>query len=104
MAERLSYTSGGSVYWPANYTVSTNFTNYLQIIYNELTSGNPVIFGAKKNNGGMHFAVVTGFSGGALNAANFKINDPGSSQRVNLQMLLNDYPNFYKILYYSRSA
>lgn len=99
MAKKLSYTAGGSVYWPSHYTVSTN-TGYLTAIYNLLKQGKPVLFGAKTSSGRQHWVVITGFSGGSLTAANFTIHDPGSNSRTTLQQFLNAYPVFYKYFYY----
>ena len=97
MAKKLSYTSSGNVYWPAGYTAITDGTNFLSAIYKQLQQGKPVLFGAKKASGGQHWVVITGYSGGSsLTASGFAINDPGSASRTNLQMFLNDYPNFYK--------
>lgn len=101
MASRLTYTSGGAVYWPSNYVWSTS-PSYLQTIYSQLKAGKTVIVGASKSTGGQHYAVVTGYTGGnTLNASGFTINDPGSIYRTNLQHLFNDYPNFYKVIYYN---
>ncbi len=100
MAKKLSYTSGGAVYWPTNYTVITTSNNYLQKIYNALKSGKPVIVGAKNSYGGQHYVVVTGIkSCEALTPSAFYINDPGSKTRTTLNQFLNAYPNFYKMLY-----
>ncbi len=100
MASRLTYAPAGWLYWPANYVASTNATNYLQTIYNLLKSGKPVILGMQKANGSQHWVVVTGFTGGALTASDFTINDPGSNSRTTLSAFLSVYPNFYKIVYY----
>lgn len=100
MASRLTYAPAGWLYWPANYVTSTNGTNYLQTVYNLLKSGKPVILGMQKASGSQHWVVVTGFTGGALTASNFTINDPGSNSRTTLSDFLSIYPNFYKIVYY----
>ena len=101
MSKKLSYTSSGSVYWPSDYTVTTNSTDYLSRIYNLLKAGKPVLFGAKNSYGGQHWVVITGFTGGStLSASSFTINDPGSKTRTNLQQFLNAYPNFYKYFNY----
>ena len=99
MAKKLNYTSSGNVYWPANYIVEMDKTNYLQKIQQLLLSGKPVLFGAKNSYGSQHWVVITGFSG-ELTAANFQIHDPGSHARVNLQQFLNAYPVFYKYFYF----
>lgn len=101
MSKKLSYSSSGSLYWPTNYLTTTDGTNYLQQIYQLLKQGKPVIIGAKTSSGNQHWVVVTGFTGGnSLSAANFKINDPGTSSRTNLSQFLNAYPAFYKLVYY----
>ena len=95
-----SYTSDGSIYWPSNYITSTN-TNYLSTVYNLLKSGKPVLIGLKTSNGGQHWVVITGFTGGnTLGLGNFIVNDPGSSTRTRLNEVVSAYPLFYKIAYY----
>ncbi|MBR5441945.1 MAG: SH3 domain-containing protein [Clostridia bacterium] len=99
MAKKLSYTSGGAVYWPTSYNVSTS-QGYLTTIYNALLQGKPVIVGAKKSNGGQHYVVVTGIkSTRSLSAEAFYINDPGSTSRTTLSQFFSAYPYFYKILW-----
>lgn len=99
-AKTASYTNTGLLYWPSNYTQSTS-TSYLTNIYNQLKIGKPVVIGAKTNNGGQHWVVVTGYKGGnTLSSSNFTINDPGSSTRDTLDDFFNAYPIFYKIAYY----
>lgn len=100
MAKKLSYTSGGSVYWPSHYKTVTSSGDYLSGLRNLLRQGKPVLFGAKNSQGGQHWVVVTGFSGGGSSASQFTIQDPGSNSRVNLQQFLNSYPTFYKYFYY----
>ncbi len=101
MYYNLSYTSDGAVYWPSYFKQNTSSTNYLSNIYTELKNGKPVILGCKKANGSQHWIVIDGYSGSnTLSAANFLINDPGSSTRTNLQEFLNVYPYFYKYLTY----
>ncbi|MBQ8836520.1 MAG: SH3 domain-containing protein [Clostridia bacterium] len=95
--QNQKFTSSGALYWPSPYTQSGAS---LEFIYNNLAAGKPVIVHVKKSNGLAHFAVVTGFSGGTLTAANFKINDPGSASRTTLQSLLNEYPIIVKTLSY----
>ncbi len=100
MASRLTYTSGGSAYWPSAYTFYTG-TDYLGATYRLLQEGKPVIFGGKTSSGGQHWVVVTGFTGGnTLSASNYTVNDPGSAQRTTLQQFLSSYPIFYKLAYY----
>jgi uncharacterized protein YgiM (DUF1202 family) len=101
MESELSYTSGGSVYWPSNYTFSTS-SSYLSVIYSKLASGKPVIIGSKTASGSLHFVVVTGFTGGnTLSSSGFTINDPGSSSRTTLSQFLAVYPYFYKLAFYN---
>lgn len=100
MAQKLSYSSGGSVYWPGHYSVVTNRTGYLERIYQLLQQGKPVLLGAKKASGGQHWVVITGFSGGNLTEENFTINDPGTKSRTNLKQFLTAYPTFYQYFYY----
>ncbi len=100
MAKKLSYTSGGAVYWPTNYNIVTSSDGYLQVIYNALQAGKPVIVGAKNKYGGQHYVVVTGVKAtDTLTSSSFYINDPGSNSRVTLNQFFNSYPNFYKMLY-----
>lgn len=95
-----SYTSDGSLYWPKGYTTSTS-KNYLSIIYNKLKNNIPVMIGLKDGKGGQHWVLVTGFKGGnTLSANNFIINDPATS-KTRLNEVINNYPYFYKIAYYS---
>lgn len=100
MEARLKYTSGGSVYWPGNYSSNTSKA-YLQTLYNLLKAGKPAIIGFTNSYGSQHWVVVTGFTGGSsLSASAFTINDPGTYSRITLQELINSYPNFYKIMHY----
>ncbi len=100
MAKKLSYTSGGAVYWPASYNIITDKSNYLNVIYNALKSGKPVIVGAKNSSGGQHYVVVTGIKEtDTLTTSSFYINDPGSDTRVTLNQFLAAYPNFYKMMH-----
>lgn len=102
MSKKLNYSSTGLLYWPSDYIAVTSASGYLNEIYKQLKSGKPVLFGAKNSYGGQHWVVITGFSGGdVLSASSFRINDPGSSTRTNLQQLLNAYPYFYKFFYYN---
>jgi uncharacterized protein YraI len=99
MEARLSYTSGGAVYWPSNYTAYAG-SDYLSFIYSLLKSGKPVLVGSKNSYGGQHWVVVTGFNGGPLSASSLSINDPGSVSRTTLQQFFAAYPYFYKLMYY----
>ncbi len=101
MSKKLSYSSSGSVYWPSDYKAVTSSAGYLAKIYNQLKEGKPVLLGAKNSSGKQHWVVVTGYKGAdTLSAANFIINDPGSSSRTTLQQFLSSYPTFYKYFYY----
>ena len=101
MAEELTYTPSGSVYWPEQYSTVTNASNYLSAIYTRLKQGKPVLLGVRNAAGSQHWVVVTGFTGGeALIASRFTIHDPGTFNRTNLQQLLEVYPNFYKYFVY----
>ncbi len=101
MMKKLSYTSGGAVYWPSNYTQITSSSGYLTKIYSLLEQGKPVIVGAKKSNGSQHYVVVTGVKAtNTLTTSSFYINDPGSNTRTTLNQFFSAYPNFYKMLHY----
>lgn len=100
MAKKLSYTSGGAVYWPSSYNVVTSASGYLTVIYNALKNGKPVIVGAKNSYGGQHYVVVKGIKQcDTLTASAFYINDPGSTSRTTLNQFFSAYPTFYKMLY-----
>ncbi len=97
METRLKYTSGGSAYWPTNYSFYTS-SDYLNKILTELKEGDAVIIGSKNAYGSQHWVVVTGYTkNGTITADDFKINDPGSSSRTTLSQFLAAYPNFYKL-------
>lgn len=99
MAKSLQYTSGGSLYWPANYVGKTDKLDLTEI-YNLLMSGKPVIVGYYGSTG-QHWVVVYGYAGGnTLTESAFLINDPASSSRENLSQLRSKYPNFHKYVYY----
>lgn len=101
MAKKLSYTSGGAVYWPSHYNIITSSSGYLGKIYNLLKAGKPVLIGAKKSNGSQHYVVITGVkSTSTLTTSSFYINDPGSNTRTTLNQFFADYPNFYKMMHY----
>lgn len=101
MSKKLSYSSSGDLYWPSNYVQTTNSSQYLNTVYQQLSAGKPVLVGAKSNTGKQHWVVVTGFQGSAsLNLAQFTVNDPGSNTIKNLQQFFNSYQNFYKLVYY----
>ncbi len=98
MSRRLRYTSGGSVYWPTDYTVVTSYN--LSKIRSLLDAGKPVLFGARNAYGTQHWVVITGYTGSGTTAAQFTINDPGTASRVNLGQFLSAYPTFYKYFHY----
>ncbi len=101
MAKKLSYTSGGAVYWPSHYTIITSSSGYLSRIYNLLKEGKPVLIGAKKSNGSQHYVVITGVKAtSSLTTSSFYINDPGSNTRTTLNQFFAEYPNFYKMMSY----
>ena len=101
MAKKLSYTSGGAVYWPSHYTIITSSSGYLGKIYNLLKAGKPVLIGAKKSNGSQHYVVITGVKAtNSLTTSSFYINDPGSNTRTTLNQFFAEYPNFYKMMHY----
>lgn len=100
MAKKLSYTSGGAVYWPSDYNIITSSSGYLEKIYSLLHQGKPVIVGAKKANGGQHYVVVKAVTAtSSLSTNNFIINDPGSDTRTTLADFFAAYPYFYKMLH-----
>lgn len=101
MAGRLSYSASGSLYWPSYYQVEMAQGDYLSRIYSLLALGKPVVFGAKKSNGNQHWVTVKGFEGdtSSFDAADFIVNDPGSSTRTTLRQFLDLYPNVYKIVF-----
>ena len=101
MMKKLSYTSGGAVYWPSYYTQITSSANYLTRLYNLLQEGKPIIVGAKKANGGQHYVVVIGVKAtDTLTTSSFYINDTGSATRTTLNQFFSAYPYFYKMLHY----
>ena len=101
MAKKLSYTSGGAVYWPSHYTIITSSGGYLSKIYNLLKAGKPVLIGAKKSNGSQHYVVITGVKAtSTLTTSAFYINDPGSNTRTTLNQFFAEYPSFYKMMHY----
>lgn len=101
MVGKLSYTSGGNVYWPSSTTQYTG-SNYMTVIYQQLAAGNPVVIGARYANGGQHYVVVTGYNGSSssLSASGFTVNDPGRGGTKTLQAFLARTPQFYKLVYY----
>ncbi len=101
MEEKLSYSSGGSLYWPSNYATTTDFDNYLSLIFSKLKEGKPVIVGAKKANGSQHWVIVTGVKAtDSLTPTDFIINDPGTSTRTNLGQIFSTYHYLHRIVWY----
>ncbi len=93
MSKKLSYSSGGSLYWPSNYRTDTSVS--YEKITNILRQKKPVILGLKTASGNTHWVVVYEISGGV-----YSINDPGSKTRKTLNDALAKYPYFYKMAYY----
>lgn len=100
MLKKLSYNASGDVYWPSNYQKYIG-SNYLTVLYQQLSLGKPVIIGVKTSAGRMHWVVVKGYTGGStLTTSGFLINDPGSNYRTTLAALMKEYPYFYKLQFY----
>lgn len=100
MAKKLTYSASGSLYWPSDYKVINSPENYLQELYNALSSGKPVVFGMKTLKGNQHWVTVYGYEGGStLTAGGFLVNDPGSSIRKTLATVLEAYPVAYRLVY-----
>lgn len=100
MAQKLSYSASGSLYWPSTYNVSNVTSDWLNEIYRILKTGKPVVFGMKKANGSQHWITVYGYEGGnSLSVSKFLVNDPGSETRKTLASVMNDYPVAYRIVY-----
>ncbi|MBQ4557198.1 MAG: SH3 domain-containing protein [Clostridia bacterium] len=95
--QNQKFTSSGAIYWPSQYSRGENSLEY---IYNQLAASKPVIVHTKKYSGTTHFAVICGFSGGTLEAKNFKILDPGSASRKTLAQLYSEYPTLVKTISY----
>lgn len=101
MEDKLTYSSTGMLYWPSNYSTTTDFSNYLARIYSLLEQGKPVIVGAKKANGSQHWVVVTGVKQtDSLKPTDFIINDPGTSSRTNLGHFFSTYHYLHRIAWY----
>lgn len=99
MSRRLSYSSGGALYWPSNYRLVSESSGALSTVLSLLRQGAPVIYGAKTSSGQQHWVVVTGYNGLGLSAENFTILDPGSASRTTLRQFLNAYPVFHRLAY-----
>lgn len=71
-------------------------------IYKRLKEGRPVIVGGTNNSGGMHWVVVKGYNvnaTGTMTPADFVINDPGGTKRINLADFLLEYPSVERLVY-----
>lgn len=100
MAKRLSYSASGSLYWPSDYSVTNASSDYLNVIYEKLKSGKPVVFGMKTAKGNQHWVTVYGYNGsGSLKTSDFLVHDPGSASRNTIESVMNHYPNPYRIVY-----
>ncbi len=100
VAKNQSFTAGGALYWPSNYT-RTSTSSYLSFLYEKLSEGIPVLIEAKKSSGAKHWVLVTGYTGGdTLSASSFTINDPSLQNRKTLAELFSDYPLYSKMAYY----
>ena len=100
MAKKLSYSSSGSLYWPADYVRNSVSENYMEEIYSLLKKGKPVIIGSRKTTGGQHWVLVYGYEGGSsLTAEKFLIHDPGSEKRNTLQSFFDAYPVKDRLVY-----
>lgn len=103
-AKKLSFTSGGALYWPSNFTkVSVSDRDAcLEQIYEILQSGRPVLVGGKTTKGTHHWVVVTGYKGssGTLSAWEFTINDPGSNTAVTLGDFFSGCSWIHSLAYY----
>ena len=97
MAAELTYSSSGTLYWPARYTAYSG-DDYLEIAYGELLRGRPVMIGGFTPSGAQHWVVITGFTGGDLIPEHFLINDPGTYARTTLASFQSRYSVFYKIM------
>ena len=106
MKKKLSY-DGNNVYWSSvtklGYTVTAPYncsinSSILKKIYDQLKKGRPVIVGGKSGSG-QHWIVVCGFSGGSLDASNFRIIDPNNAGRTTLSQFLNYKPTVYRLVY-----
>jgi hypothetical protein len=100
MSKELRYTSGGSLYWPSNYVLSKDDLD-LQLVYEFLLAGKPVILDYNKSSGSQHWVVVYGYTGAeTLSAQEFLIRDPGTITRTTLADLIEDYPIYRRFVYY----
>ena len=103
MEDQLWYDENGDMGWPDTYTWTTDEPHYLEVIFGKLHEGIPVLVGAERHNGRPHWVLVTGYQGDAseFTEEDFIINDPLTSYRTTLQQFFDEYPEFYKIAYYT---
>ena len=110
MRDKLKFGSGGdlaswSLVTDLGYTVETYSAGVsqanMQHIYELLRDGKPVVLGSKKGSYGMHFVIVTGYTGDGehFKASDFTIHDPGYSARFTLADHLAEYSSLYKLIY-----
>ncbi len=104
MASKLTFTSGGALYWPSDYQLdyATTKANCLEKIYGILQSGRPVLVGGKTYGGSYHWIVVTGYTGygSVLAEKDFMINDPGSARRTTLEDFFENCSVVNRLAYY----
>lgn len=101
MLKKLSFDSGGNVYWPGGSRAYSG-SDYLSVIYKQLSSGNPVLVGGFTPAGKQHWVLVTGYNknSNSLSASNFTVNDC-SGRYSTLAAYQSAYSRFYKIVYIS---
>ena len=110
MRNMLKFSGGGalsswSLVTDLGYTVETYSGGItqanMQHLYDLLRDGRPVVLGCKKGSSGMHFVIVTGYTGDGVTfkASDFTINDPGYSSRFTLADHLAEYSSLYKMIY-----
>lgn len=101
MEENLSYSDGGSLYWPEDYITETDTDTWAETVYETLKSGRPVIIGAEQESGRQHWVLIRGYCGSTDTLENdgFLINDPATASRQRLSELFDEYPYFLKIAY-----
>ena len=101
MVERLYYNEEGMLGFPKVYEKYYD-SDYLDVIYQKLTEGVPVLVGGKNDGGGQHWVLVVGYQGGgsSFGTGDFVIHDPASTERPTLTEFFTDYPIFNAIAYY----
>lgn len=110
MKSKLSF-SNNDIYWSSisnlGYTYTSTYDckinqSIMQLIYQKLREGKPVIIGGTNSSNGMHWVVVTGYQSNVISSFNtsaFTINDPNSASRTTLQQFLNSYPYIERLIY-----